>query len=57
MLLVDAMGELMQIKQRAEGWITHQPMARYVMADILKTRKRTLTEEMRSMAAHLGVAG
>ncbi|THA29382.1 XRE family transcriptional regulator [Streptomyces sp. A1277] len=53
----DAMGELMQIKQRAEGWITHQPMARYVMGDILKTRKRTLTEEMRSMAAHLGVAG
>ncbi|WP_267245185.1 helix-turn-helix domain-containing protein [Streptomyces sp. PR69] len=53
----EAMAELMQIKQRANGWITHQPMARYVMADILKTRKRTLTEEMRSMAAHLGVAG
>jgi hypothetical protein len=28
-----------------------------VMTDVLKTRKRTLTEEMRSMAAHLGVAG
>ncbi|PAZ13309.1 transcriptional regulator [Streptomyces sp. SA15] len=53
----EAMCELMQIRQRAEGWITHQPMARYVMTDILKTRKRTLTEEMRSMAAHLGVAG
>ncbi|MFC8196637.1 transcriptional regulator [Streptomyces sp. NPDC057298] len=53
----EAMSELIQIRQRADGWITHQPMAQYVMADILKTRKRTLTEEMRSMAAHLGVAG
>jgi transcriptional regulator with XRE-family HTH domain len=53
----EAVGELMRIRHRAEGWLTHQPMARYVMADILKTRKRTLTEDMRSMAAHLGVAG
>ncbi|MYU54104.1 MULTISPECIES: helix-turn-helix domain-containing protein [Streptomyces] len=53
----DAMDELMQLRRTSGEWLTHQPMARYVMADILKTRKRTLTEDMRSMAAHLGVAG
>lgn len=53
----DAMDELMQLRRTSGEWLTHQPMARYVMADILKTRKRTLTKEMRSMAAHLGVAG
>lgn len=53
----DAMDELMQLRHTSGEWLTHQPMARRVMADILKTRKRTLTEDMRGMAAHLGVAG
>ncbi|WP_217549576.1 helix-turn-helix domain-containing protein [Streptomyces sp. GbtcB6] len=53
----DAMDELGNLRETADVWLTHQPMARRVMADILKTRKRTLTEEMRTMAAHLGVAG
>lgn len=53
----DAVDELLNIKERAGGWITHQPMARHIMTDLLATRKRTLTQEMREMAAHLGVAG
>ena len=53
----DAMDELIQLRRTSGEWLTHQPLARYVMGDLLKTRKRTLTEEMRSMAAHLGVAG
>lgn len=53
----DAMDELSQLRRTSGEWLTHQPMARRVMGDLLKTRKRTLTEEMRSMAAHLGIAG
>ncbi|HEY8979246.1 MAG TPA: helix-turn-helix transcriptional regulator [Streptomyces sp.] len=53
----DAMDELVNLRETGDIWITHQPLARRVMADILKKRKRTLTEEMRSMAAHLKVAG
>lgn len=53
----DAMDELVSLRETADVWLTHQPMARRVMGDILKTRKRTLTEEMRSMATHLGLAG
>jgi hypothetical protein len=53
----DAMDELVNLRETADVWLTHQPMARRVMADVLKTRKRTLTEEMRGMATHLGVAG
>ena len=51
----DAMDELTRIKRTAGNWIQHQPMARYIMRDILKTRKRSLTQEMRSMAVHLNV--
>jgi hypothetical protein len=51
----DAMDELVHIKRTSAEWIRHQPMARYVMEDILRTRKRTLTKEMREMAAHLDV--
>ena len=51
----NAMDELANIQRTAGNWIQHQPMARYVMEDILKTRKRTLTREMRAMAAHLNV--
>ncbi|MEU5630944.1 helix-turn-helix domain-containing protein [Streptomyces rishiriensis] len=53
----DAMDELVNLRETADVWLTHQPLARRVMTDILKTRKRTLTEDMRSMAAHLGIAG
>lgn len=53
----DAMDELLQLRHTSGEWLTHQPMARRVMGDILRTRKRTLTEDMRSMAAHLGIAG
>ncbi|MGW1052494.1 helix-turn-helix domain-containing protein [Streptomyces sp. NPDC001118] len=53
----DAMDELVNLRETADVWLTHQPMARRVMGDILKTRKRTLTEEMRSMAAHLDITG
>jgi transcriptional regulator with XRE-family HTH domain len=53
----DAMDELVHLRDTADVWLTHQPMARRVMGSILKTRKRTLTEDMRSMAAHLGIAG
>lgn len=51
----DAMEELGRIKKRAPSWIRHQPMARYVMEDVLKTRKRTLTREMRQMASFLNI--
>ncbi|MET8830948.1 helix-turn-helix transcriptional regulator [Streptomyces sp. NPDC004610] len=51
----DAMQELSRVKTGAPTWIRHQPMARYVMEDILKTRKRTLTQEMREMSTYLDV--
>ncbi|MGP3990753.1 helix-turn-helix domain-containing protein [Streptomyces sp. 3N207] len=51
----DAMDELLQLRQTSGAWLAHQPMARYVMSDLLKTRKRTLTQDMRSMATYLGV--
>ncbi|WP_307843051.1 helix-turn-helix domain-containing protein [Streptomyces triculaminicus] len=51
----DALGELKQLRRSSGQWLKHQPMARYVMSDLLKTRKRTLTEEMREMASHLGI--
>ncbi|WEH33910.1 helix-turn-helix transcriptional regulator [Streptomyces sp. AM 4-1-1] len=53
----DAMDELISLREAADVWLTHQPMARRVMADILRTRKRTLTADMRQMAAQLGIAG
>ncbi|MBH1936309.1 helix-turn-helix transcriptional regulator [Streptomyces sp. AV19] len=53
----DAMDELTQLRRTSGSWLTHQPMARYVMTDILRTRKRTLTQDMRGMASHLGVSG
>ncbi|MFF5668771.1 helix-turn-helix domain-containing protein [Streptomyces hygroscopicus] len=51
----DAMDELVRIRRTAGNWLQHQPMARYVMRDILGTRKRTLTRDMRAMAIHLNV--
>ncbi|MCC9686842.1 helix-turn-helix domain-containing protein [Streptomyces sp. MNU103] len=51
----DAMDELVRIRRTTGAWMQHQPMARRVMEDILHTRKRSLTREMRDMAAHLQV--
>ncbi|SMF59163.1 helix-turn-helix domain-containing protein [Streptomyces sp. Amel2xC10] len=51
----DAMDELARVRSTTGAWMQHQPMARYVMTDILKTRKRTLTRQMREMATHLDV--
>ncbi|MFB6571832.1 MULTISPECIES: helix-turn-helix transcriptional regulator [Streptomyces] len=52
----DAMDVLTSIRNTSGEWIKHQSMARYLMRDILKSRKRTLTQDMRGMAAHLSVA-
>ncbi|MFI1400772.1 helix-turn-helix transcriptional regulator [Streptomyces sp. NPDC020681] len=51
----DGMAELNLLKRSSGEWLKHQAMARYVMADILNSRKRTLTQEMRDMASYLGV--
>ncbi|MGX2995459.1 helix-turn-helix domain-containing protein [Streptomyces sp. JNUCC 64] len=51
----EAMDELTAIRVSGSEWIRHQPMARRVTADILGSRKRTLTREMREMADYLGV--
>lgn len=53
----DAMDELSTIKASSPEWLRHQALARYVMTDILERRKRTLTQDMREMATHLGVSG
>lgn len=53
----DAMDELGAIKSSSPEWLRHQTMARYIVSDILRTRKRTLTQDMREMAAHVGVKG
>ncbi|MEU8568780.1 transcriptional regulator [Streptomyces pathocidini] len=51
----DAMSELVGLRESNAAWLRHQPLARYVMSDALKSRKRTLTAEMRDMASYLGV--
>jgi hypothetical protein len=53
----DAMDELNTIRRTSPEWLKHQSMASYIMNDILAKRKRILTQDMREMAAHLGVAG
>ncbi|MEV0277644.1 helix-turn-helix transcriptional regulator [Streptomyces sp. NPDC050610] len=53
----DAMHELNSLRRTSPEWVRHQAMARYVMADVLHHRKRTLTKDMRDMAAHLGITG
>ncbi|WP_337459965.1 hypothetical protein [Streptomyces xiaopingdaonensis] len=53
----DAMDELSTVRRTSPEWLRHQRMARYIMSDILAHRKRTLTQEMRTMACHLGVSG
>ncbi|SCE19807.1 helix-turn-helix transcriptional regulator [Streptomyces sp. OspMP-M43] len=51
----DAMSELAGLRESNGAWLKHQPLARYVMSDVLSSRKRTLTTEMRNMASYLGV--
>ncbi|MFJ2606631.1 helix-turn-helix transcriptional regulator [Streptomyces sp. NPDC091279] len=51
----DAMSELAGLRGSHGKWLKHQPLARYVMTDVLSSRKRTLTAEMRDMASYLGV--
>ncbi|MBO3682719.1 helix-turn-helix domain-containing protein [Streptomyces sp. NEAU-YJ-81] len=51
----DAMDELNRLKRSSGHWLKHQPMARYIMRDMLTKRKRSLTRDMRSMAAHLDI--
>ncbi|MEU4898043.1 helix-turn-helix domain-containing protein [Streptomyces sp. NPDC021722] len=51
----DAMDELNRLKQSSGHWLKHQPMARYIMRDLLTKRKRTLTRDMRDMATHLDI--
>lgn len=51
----DAMAELAGLRNTSAAWLRHQPLARYVMGDVLKSRRRTLTTEMRDMASYLGV--
>ncbi|MGW1277566.1 helix-turn-helix domain-containing protein [Streptomyces tsukubensis] len=53
----DVMETLMAVRADQPEWIKHQPMARRIMGNVLRTRKRTLSVEMRNMAAHLGISG
>lgn len=53
----DAMDELLSLRGEAPEWLKHQSIARDLMDDILKRRKRTLTKDMRLMASHLGISG
>lgn len=50
----DGMSELVGLRESNGAWLKHQPLARYVMSDVLNSRKRTLTAEMREMATYLG---
>ncbi|MGW2269600.1 helix-turn-helix domain-containing protein [Streptomyces yangpuensis] len=52
-----AMDELIGIRNASPEWLRHQRMAAETMQEILKKRKRTLTAEMRDMAAYLTVVG
>ncbi|BDM70544.1 hypothetical protein HEK616_40310 [Streptomyces nigrescens] len=53
----DAMDELTGLRIEAPEWLKHQSIARQLMQDILKRRRRTLTKDMRLMASHLGISG
>ncbi|NUS55987.1 MAG: helix-turn-helix transcriptional regulator [Streptomycetaceae bacterium] len=52
-----AMDELAYVRARSPEWLRHQTMARSVLRDVLRKRKRTLTGEMRDMAVFLDVTG
>lgn len=51
------MDELKRLYDSAPEWLRHQQAAASTMEEILSTRKRTLTGDMREVAAHLGVVG
>ncbi|MEU5160441.1 helix-turn-helix transcriptional regulator [Streptomyces sp. NPDC020875] len=53
----NVMDTLTEVCADQPEWIKHQPMARRIMTDVLRTRKRTLSVEMRDMATHLGISG
>ncbi len=53
----EAMDELKGVHAESPEWLKHQAIARHLMEDILKRRKRTLTRDMRLMASHLSVTG
>ncbi|MCZ7433255.1 helix-turn-helix domain-containing protein [Streptomyces sp. WMMC1477] len=52
-----AMDELTRVREAAPEWLRHQNSAAETMQEILSKRKRTLTTEMRDMAAYLDVVG
>ncbi|WFB07930.1 helix-turn-helix domain-containing protein [Streptomyces sp. LX-29] len=52
-----AMDELTRVRAAAPEWLRHQNSAAETMQEILSMRKRTLTSEMRDMAAFLDVVG
>lgn len=52
-----AMDELTRLRDAAPEWFRHQNSAAETMQEILNKRKRTLTTEMRDMAAYLDVVG
>lgn len=49
------MDELARLYQQSPEWLSHQASASETMEEIMQTRKRTLTAQMREVAAHLGV--
>ncbi|MEU7155740.1 helix-turn-helix domain-containing protein [Streptomyces chrestomyceticus] len=53
----DATEILMGIYRSHPEWMRHQPMARRAVEKVLRTRTRTLTVDMRTLASHLGVNG
>ncbi|MEU7223915.1 transcriptional regulator [Streptomyces chrestomyceticus] len=53
----DAIGELLGLYRSHPEWMRHQPMAHRVLEKVLKTRTRTSTKGMQTLAAHLGVDG
>ncbi|WP_327367043.1 hypothetical protein [Streptomyces sp. NBC_01217] len=52
-----AIDELTCVRDIAPEWLRHQNMAAETMQEILSKRKRTLTGEMRDLAAYLNVVG
>ena len=52
-----AMDELKGVRRNSPTWLKHQAMAAQTMRELLGKRKRTLTRDMREMAAYLGVVG
>jgi transcriptional regulator with XRE-family HTH domain len=49
--------ELTYLRGQSPEWLRHQGVAKNVLQDVLRKRKRTLTQEMREMAVFLDVTG